>query len=177
MARGIFYSLYLSPNIRIWLSGVVIFYLLMATAFLGYVLPWGQMSSWGATVITNLVSAIPVIGQTITYRLWGGFAIDSPTLVRFFVLHFILPFVILGLVVLHIYFLHERGSSLGNLRFRFSIDYITFYPYFVLKDFFSLMILLFVLGYLVFFEPNLLGHPDNYVKANPLTTPAHIVPE
>jgi ubiquinol-cytochrome c reductase cytochrome b subunit len=148
----------------------------MATAFLGYVLPWGQMSFWGATVITNLASAIPIVGKSVAYWLWGGFSVDNATLVRFYSLHFLLPFLIAGLTILHISLLHSHGSSIA-LGVEDPIDFIPFYPYFLIKDVFGFFIFLFVFVFLVFFEPNLLGHPDNYIRANALVTPKHIVPE
>jgi quinol-cytochrome oxidoreductase complex cytochrome b subunit len=177
IARGVYYKSYMGGKSKIWYTGVAIFLCLMATAFLGYVLPWGQMSFWGATVITNLVSALPIIGQPITEWLWGGPAVNNSTLSRFFVLHFILPFVLTGLVLLHIGLVHEIGSSSSTLFDLENIDVIPFYPYYILKDFFVLLCFLFVFSYFVFFEPNMLGHSDNYIRANPIKTPAHIVPE
>jgi len=148
----------------------------MLTAFVGYVLPWGQMSFWGATVITNLVSAMPIIGQDIVIWLWGSFAISNATLNRFFAIHFFMPFIILGIVLIHLTLLHDTGSTnpASNVNY---LDNIKFYPYFFLKDLVSLLTLLFILSFLIHFKPNMLGHPDNYIKANPLITPLHIVPE
>jgi ubiquinol-cytochrome c reductase cytochrome b subunit len=149
---------------------------MMATAFMGYVLPWGQMSFWGATVITNLFSAIPIIGQSIVELLWGGFSVGNPTLNRFFSLHYLMPFLIVGLVLIHLSLLHKDGSN-NPLGINSNVDTIPFYPYFYVKDLFGFLIFLFIFGVLVFFYPNLLGHSDNYIPANPLVTPAHIVPE
>jgi ubiquinol-cytochrome c reductase cytochrome b subunit len=178
IARGIYYSSFSYPKSHLWNSGVVIFILMMATAFMGYVLPWGQMSFWGATVITNLFSAIPYVGGSIAFWLWGGYSVDNATLNRFFSLHYLLPFLILGLVLVHISLLHLKGSStpLGFINSS-GLDGLSFYPYFVLKDIFSLLLLCMLFTYLVCFKPNLLGHPDNYIKANALVTPTHIVPE
>jgi len=174
--RGLYYGSYIGVRSWLWCSGVVIFLLLMATAFLGYVLPWGQMSFWGATVITNLFSAIPLVGSSIVEWLWGGFSVGKPTLNRFFSLHFFLPFIISGLSLLHLALLHKDGSSnpIGSNK---NLDTIPFYPYFYVKDLLSFFIFLFFYLLLIFFYPNLLGHPDNYILANSLVTPAHIVPE
>lgn len=176
IARGLYYSSFSYPKSHVWNSGIVIFILMMATAFMGYVLPWGQMSFWGATVITNLFSAIPFIGSYIAFWLWGGFSVDNATLNRFFSLHYLLPFLIVGLVLAHISLLHVKGSStpLGYLP---GLDNLGFYPYFILKDVFGLIVFFILFLYLVCFNPNLLGHPDNYIKANALVTPTHIVPE
>jgi ubiquinol-cytochrome c reductase cytochrome b subunit len=158
--------------------GVVIIILMMATAFMGYVLPWGQMSFWGATVITNLFSAIPVVGDPIVTWLWGGFTVDNPTLNRFFSLHYLLPFVILGIVVVHVLALHQHGSNNPiGIEMKGPQDSIPFHPYYTMKDMFGLMVFMLFFVYWVFFNPNYLGHPDNYIPANPLVTPAHIVPE
>lgn len=175
IGRGLYYGSYLYPRALVWCSGVIIFLLMMATAFLGYVLPWGQMSFWAATVITNLFSAIPLIGENITQWLWGGFSVDNPTLKRFFVLHFVLPFVILGAVGIHLVLLHRVGS--GNPLGMDSVETIPFYPYYFLKDFvfFFFSLIIFTIG--VCWYPNLFIHPDNYIRANPMVTPAHIVPE
>jgi ubiquinol-cytochrome c reductase cytochrome b subunit len=156
----------------------VIFLLMMATAFMGYVLPWGQMSFWGATVITNLFSAIPVVGESIVIWLWGGFSVDNPTLNRFFSLHYLLPFVIVGVVFLHVAALHITGSNnpLG-IDPKGPQDTLPFHPYYTIKDSVGLVVYFIVFASLVFFAPNYLGHPDNYIPANPLVTPAHIVPE
>lgn len=173
--RGLYYGSYMYPRAPLWASGVVIFLLMMATAFMGYVLPWGQMSFWGATVITNLFSAIPLVGSSIVEWLWGGFSVSNATLNRFYSLHYLMPFIIIGFVLIHLSLLHKDGSTnpLGNQ----GIDYITFYPYFYVKDLFAFFILITVFGFFVFYYPNALGHPDNYIPANPMSTPAHIVPE
>lgn len=174
--RGLYYGSYITPREALWCSGVVIFILMMATAFMGYVLPWGQMSFWGATVITNLFSAIPLIGKDIVDWLWGGFAVDNPTLNRFFSLHFTFPFVIVGAVLIHLILLHEVGSN-NPLGITLKTENIPFYPYFYTKDLFGLMVLFLVFFIFIFYYPNTLGHPDNYIEANPMKTPLHIVPE
>jgi len=174
--RGLYYGSYMTPREHLWCSGVLIFLLMMATAFMGYVLPWGQMSFWGATVITNLFSAIPFVGPSIVDWLWGGFCVDNATLNRFFSLHFVLPFVIAGLVIAHIALLHKDGSN-NPLGINSITDKISFYPYFYVKDLFSLMCFILFFSIILFYFPNLLGHPDNYIPANPMSTPAHIVPE
>jgi quinol-cytochrome oxidoreductase complex cytochrome b subunit len=176
--RGLYYGSYKAPRELLWMLGVVILLLMMATAFMGYVLPWGQMSFWGATVITNLFSAIPVIGDWIVTLLWGGFSVDNPTLSRFFSLHYLMPFVIIGVVVLHIVALHRFGSNnpLG-IDVRGKQDSIPFHPYYTIKDMFGLGVFLTLFAAVVFFMPNAMGHADNYIPANPLVTPAHIVPE
>ncbi len=176
--RGLYYGSYKTPRELLWMMGVVIMLLMMATAFMGYVLPWGQMSFWGATVITNLFSAIPIFGEWIVTWLWGGFSVDNPTLARFFSLHYLLPFVIVGVVVLHVLALHQFGSNnpLGIDR-KSPKDSIPFHPYYTVKDLYGLGVFLIFLAAFVFYMPNLLGHPDNYIEANPLSTPAHIVPE
>ena len=175
--RGLYYGSYKSPRELLWILGVVILLLMMATAFMGYVLPWGQMSLWGAIVITNLFSAIPVIGEAIVTWLWGGFSVANPTLNRFYALHYLLPFVIVAVVFLHLLALHQFGSNnpvgidLGKK------DKIPFHPYYTVKDLFGLSVFLIVYAAFVFYAPNLLGHPDNYTPANPLQTPPEIVPE
>jgi ubiquinol-cytochrome c reductase cytochrome b/c1 subunit len=176
--RGLYYGSYKAPRELLWILGVVILLLMMATAFMGYVLPWGQMSFWGATVITNLFSAIPVFGPDIVTWLWGGFSVDNPTLNRFFSLHYLLPFLIVGVVFLHVVALHITGSNnpLG-IEPKGPQDTIPFHPYYTIKDSFGLVIFLIVFAFFVFFAPNYMGHPDNYIEANPLVTPAHIVPE
>jgi len=176
--RGMYYGSYKAPRELLWILGVVILLLMMATAFMGYVLPWGQMSFWGATVITNLFSVIPIVGDWIVTLLWGGFSVDNPTLNRFFSLHFLLPFVIVGVVVLHIVALHRFGSNnpLG-IDVRGKQDSIPFHPYYTIKDMFGLGVFLTIFAAVVFFLPNAMGHADNYIPANPLVTPAHIVPE
>ncbi|XDZ66157.1 cytochrome bc complex cytochrome b subunit [Alphaproteobacteria bacterium LSUCC0684] len=176
--RGLYYGSYKAPRELLWMLGVVILLLMMATAFMGYVLPWGQMSFWGATVITNLFSAIPVIGENIVVWLWGGFSVDNPTLSRFFALHYLMPFLIVGVVILHIVALHRFGSNnpLG-IDVNGKQDTIPFHPYYTSKDLFGAVVFLTIFASAVFFYPNFLGHPDNYIPANPLQTPAHIVPE
>jgi ubiquinol-cytochrome c reductase cytochrome b subunit len=176
--RGLYYGSYKTPRELLWILGVVIFLLMMATAFLGYVLPWGQMSYWGATVITNLFSAIPWIGPKIVTLLWGGFSVDNPTLNRFFSLHYLLPFLIVGVVFLHIAALHIVGSNnpLG-VEVTSPQDTVPFHPYYTTKDSVGLCVYLMVFAALVFFAPNYLGDPINFLPANPLQTPAHIVPE
>lgn len=176
IARGLFYGSYAAPRAHLWASGVTIFLLMMATGFMGYVLPWGQMSFWGATVITNLFTAIPVVGESIALWLWGGFSVDNATLNRFFSLHYLLPFAILGLVLVHLVLLHLPGSS-NPVGSPVTQDKIPFYPYFYVKDLFGFLTFLLLFSYFVFFNPNALGHPDNYIEANPMVTPAHIVPE
>lgn len=174
--RGLYYGSYIYPRGRLWASGVIIFLLMMATAFMGYVLPWGQMSFWGATVITNLFSAVPVVGPSIVEWLWGGFSVGNATLNRFFSLHYLLPFVIAGLVIVHLALLHTEGSN-NPLGINTNTDNVPFYPYFYVKDLFAFFILALMFSFFVFFYPNVLGHSDNYIPANPLSTPAHIVPE
>lgn len=174
--RGLYYGSYITPREALWCSGVIIFILMMATAFMGYVLPWGQMSFWGATVITNLFSAIPLIGKDIVDWLWGGFAVDNPTLNRFFSLHFTFPFVMVGVVLIHLILLHEVGSN-NPLGVTLKTENIPFYPYFYTKDLFGLMVLFLMFFIFIFYYPNTLGHPDNYIEANPMKTPLHIVPE
>ena len=176
VARGIYYGSYQKPRGFVWVVGVVILILMMATAFMGYVLPWGQMSFWAATVITNLFSAFPIVGEPIVAWLWGGFSVDNATLNRFFSFHYLLPFLIVGAVLAHLAVLHQNGSN-NPLGVNGSIDKISFYPYFVIKDLFSWVIaFIFYFGF-VFFAPNYLGHTDNYIEANAMVTPAHIVPE
>jgi len=174
--RGMYYGSYMYPRQHLWYSGILIFFLMMATGFMGYVLPWGQMSFWGATVITNLFSAIPFVGPSIVEWLWGGFSVDNATLNRFFSLHYLLPFVIAGLVLIHLALLHKDGSN-NPIGINSSLDNIPFYPYFYVKDLFAFFILLLFFSFFVFYYPNTLGHPDNYIPANPLVTPVHIVPE
>jgi len=177
--RGLYFGSYKAPREILWMLGVVILLLMMATAFMGYVLPWGQMSFWGATVITNLFSAIPWgIGDWIVTLLWGGFAVDNPTLNRFYSLHYLLPFVIVGVVVLHIWALHVHGSNNPiGIDTKGEQDVIPFHPYYTVKDMFGLGVFLIVFALFIFFAPNYMGHPDNYIPANALSTPAHIVPE
>nr|AAL65924.1 cytochrome b [Contopus cooperi] len=174
IGRGFYYGSYLYKET--WNTGVILLLTLMATAFVGYVLPWGQMSFWGATVITNLFSAIPYIGQTIVEWAWGGFSVDNPTLTRFFALHFLLPFMIAGLTLIHLTFLHETGSN-NPLGISSDCDKIPFHPYFSTKDILGFIILFLPLMTLALFSPNLLGDPENFTPANPLVTPPHIKPE
>ena len=176
--RGLYYGSYKKPRELLWMLGVVLLLLMIATAFLGYTLPWGQMSYWAATVITNLFSAIPVIGRPIVMWLWGGFSVDNPTLNRFYSLHYLLPFVIFGVVVLHVVALHIAGSNnpLG-IEVKSPQDTIPFHPYYTIKDSVGLCVFLLVFTIFIFFFPNFLGHSDNYIPANPLATPAEIVPE
>ena len=177
--RALFYGSYKAPREMIWIIGMLIYMLMMATAFMGYVLPWGQMSFWAATVITNLFSAIPLVGESITSWLWGGYAVGSPTLTRFFSLHYLMPFLIFGLVILHIWALHIPGNNnpVGIDIKKPSKETVPFHPYIVIKDLFALIIFLIIFSGFVFFVPNVLGHPDNYIEANPMVTPSHIVPE
>nr|AFB20052.1 cytochrome b [Pnoepyga pusilla]AHY88047.1 cytochrome b [Pnoepyga pusilla] len=174
IGRGLYYGSYL--NKETWNIGVVLLLALMATAFVGYVLPWGQMSFWGATVITNLFSAIPYIGQTLVEWAWGGFSVDNPTLTRFFAIHFLLPFIIAGLTLVHLTLLHETGSN-NPLGIPSDCDKIPFHPYYSTKDFLGFALLFIPLGTLALFAPNLLGDPENFTPANPLATPPHIKPE
>jgi len=179
MFRGMYYGSYKAPREILWILGVLIFLLMMATAFMGYVLPWGQMSFWGATVITNLFSAIPGVGQAVVTWLWGGFSVDNPTLNRFFALHYLLPFMIAGVVALHIWALHHVGQNnpTGVEVKDFRKDTLPFTPYATIKDGFALVCFIAFFAWFVFYIPNYLGHADNYIEANPLVTPAHIVPE
>jgi len=176
--RGLYYGSYKAPRELLWMIGVIILLIMMATAFMGYVLPWGQMSYWGATVITNLFSAIPVVGESVVSWLWGGFSVDNPTLNRFFSLHFLLPFVLVGVVFLHVAALHVTGSNnpLG-IDVKSPQDTLPFHPYYTMKDSVGICVYLLVFAVLVFFMPNLLMAPDNYIPANPLVTPAEVVPE
>ena len=176
--RGFYFGSYKAPREMVWLLGVMIFLLMMATAFMGYVLPWGQMSFWGAKVITGLFGAIPLVGEPLQQWLLGGFAPDNAALNRFFSLHFLLPFVILGVVILHIWALHIPGSTNPTgVEIKTESDTLPFHPYYTSKDGFGLGVFLILYCAMVFFMPNALGHPDNYIPANPLQTPAHIVPE
>ena len=178
MFRGLYFGSYKAPRELLWQIGVVILLLMMATAFMGYVLPWGQMSFWGATVITNLFSALPVVGKHIVTLLWGGFSVDNPTLNRFFSLHYLLPFVLLGVVVLHVVALHRFGSNNPiGIDTKGPQDTIPFHPYYTVKDLFGLGVFMIFYAYWVFYAPVTLGDPVNFVPANPLSTPQHIVPE
>ena len=174
--RGLYFGSYMYPRARLWISGVILFFLMMATAFMGYVLPWGQMSFWAATVITNLFSAIPIIGTTIVEWLWGGFSVSNATLNRFFSLHYLLPFLLVGVTIIHLSLLHKDGSN-NPLGINKNAEMIPFYPYFYVKDLFAFFIFMGIFLMFVFFSPNVLGHPDNYIAANSLVTPPHIVPE
>lgn len=176
--RGLYYGSYKAPREMLWWIGILILLAMMATAFMGYVLPWGQMSFWGATVITNLFSAFPVIGDPLVTWLWGGFSVDNPTLNRFFSLHYLMPFVILGLVVLHVWALHTvRSNNPTGVEIKTPQDAIAFHPYYTIKDLFGMGVFLIFFLFFVFFAPDFFGEPDNYIPANPLVTPPHIVPE
>ena len=178
MFRGLYYGSYKEPREIIWILGVVIFLLMIITGFMGYVLPWGQMSFWGATVITNLVATIPVIGEPVLTLLLGGYSVDNPTLNRFFSLHYLLPFVIFGVVILHIWALHVTGNNNPTgIEVKDNKDTISFHPYYTVKDLFAYVVFLLMFCYFIFYNPNILGHPDNYIEADPMLTPAHIVPE
>ncbi len=179
MMRGLYYGSYKAPREILWILGVIIFLLMMATAFMGYVLPWGQMSFWGATVITNLFTAIPLVGESITTWLWGGYSVDNPTLNRFFSLHYLLPFMLVGVVVLHVWALHVVGQNnpAGVEVKNVERDTLPFTPYATVKDSFALVVFLIFFSWFIFYVPNFLGHADNYIEANPLVTPSHIVPE
>nr|YP_010199817.1 apocytochrome b [Gracilaria tikvahiae]UAD89825.1 apocytochrome b [Gracilaria tikvahiae] len=174
--RGLYFSSYTKPRHWVWVIGVIIFLLMIITAFIGYVLPWGQMSLWGATVITNLVSAVPLIGDSIVTWLWGGFSVDNATLNRFFSLHYLLPFIIAAASLIHLAVLHQDGS--GNpLGIDSNVDKISMFPYFIYKDLLGLLVFILFFSLFIYFSPNILGHSDNYIEANPMVTPAHIVPE
>ena len=178
MFRNLYYGSYKSPREVLWIIGVLIYLTMMATAFLGYTLPWGQMSFWGATVITNILGSFPLVGPAITQWLWGGFSVDAATLNRFFSLHYLLPFVIAGLVVLHIWALHVPGNNNPvGINLRSKEDMVPFHPYYTVKDGFAIVLFLILFAVFVFYMPNGLAHPDNYIPANPLVTPPHIVPE
>nr|QDI93529.1 cytochrome b [Pygovepres vaccinicola] len=174
VGRGMYYSSY--KLMTTWMVGVILLLLVMATAFLGYVLPWGQMSLWGATVITNLLSALPYLGNDLVKWLWGGFSVDNATLTRFFTLHFIMPFVIAAMVMIHLLFLHQTGSN-NPLGLNSNYDKIPFHPYFSIKDYMGMMVALFMFIMLNLWEPTMLGDPENFIPANPLVTPVHIQPE
>ena len=176
MFRGIYYGSYMAPREHLWCSGVLIFLLMMGTAFMGYVLPWGQMSFWGASVITRLVTVIPFAGDSIVEWFWGGYTIANPTLKRIFSLHYLFPFIIAALVIVHLALLHKDGSN-NPLGIESNNDKIPFYPYFYVKDLFAFMCFLTFFSIILFYFPNMLGHPDNYIPANPMKTPLHIVPE
>lgn len=174
VGRGIYYGSYLYQET--WLVGVIILFLVIGTAFIGYVLPWGQISFWGATVITNLLSAIPYIGIDLVQWVWGGFAVDNATLTRFFTFHFILPFIVLAITIIHLLFLHQTGSN-NPIGINSNVDKIPFHPYFTFKDLIGFIIMLIILILLTLINPYLLGDPDNFIPANPLVTPVHIQPE
>lgn len=179
IARGLYYGSYKAPRELLWILGVVIFLVMMATAFMGYVLPWGQMSFWGATVITNLFSAFPIVGEPIVTWLWGGYSVDNPTLNRFFSLHYLLPFVLLGIVILHVWALHVVGQNnpTGVEVKDYKKDTVPFTPFATVKDLYAMVCFMIFFAWFVFYQPNFLGHADNYIPADPLKTPAHIVPE
>lgn len=174
IARGLYYGSYL--RFHLWASGISIFLIMMLTAFIGYVLPWGQMSFWGATVITNFVSAIPYIGNDVVQWIWGGFSVSNATLNRFFSLHYLFPFILALLVIIHIVLLHENGSN-SPIGINSNSDKVPFHSYFSYKDAYGFVLLFMLLSVLVFYAPNVLGDPENYIKANPLVTPVHIMPE
>nr|AVJ52620.1 cytochrome b [Homaemus proteus] len=174
VGRGMYYGSY--KLMMTWSTGVILLFLVMGTAFLGYVLPWGQMSLWGATVITNLLSAVPYLGNTLVKWLWGGFSVDNATLTRFFTLHFLLPFIIAAFVMIHLLFLHQTGSN-NPLGLNSNYDKMPFHPYFSIKDMMGFMITLMMLSTLILLEPQMLGDPENFIPANPLVTPVHIQPE
>jgi len=176
VGRGLYYGSYTKPRGLVWTIGVIILILMMATAFLGYVLVWGQMSFWAATVITNFFTAFPIVGDKIVTLLWGGFSVDNATLNRFFSLHYLLPFVIAGAAIVHMAVVHQDGSN-NPLGLSSHSDKISFFPYFFIKDTLGLVAFLLFFSYFVFYSPNLLGHSDNYIPGNPMVTPAHIVPE
>ena len=176
--RGMYYGSYKEPREVLWILGVIIYLLMMATGFLGYTLPWGQMSFWGATVITNFFSAIPGVGETIVTWLWGGYAVGNPTLNRFYSLHYLLPFVIAGVVVLHVWALHVAGqNNPAGIEPKSDKDTVPFTPYATVKDGFFIAVFCIMFAWFVFYTPNFLGHADNYIPANPAVTPQHIVPE
>ena len=174
IARGLYYGSYFSVNV--WITGVIILFIMMATAFIGYVLPWGQMSFWGATVITNFITAIPYVGQTIVEWIWGGYSVGNPTLNRFLSLHYLFPFILCSLVFIHLTFLHSHGST-TPIGLKGFYNLLPFHSYYVIKDLLGFFLFAFLFSGLIFFNPNLLGDPENYIKANPLVTPVHIMPE
>lgn len=174
--RGLYFGSYIKPRAALWMSGVVIFILMMATAFIGYVLPWGQMSFWGVTVITSMFSAIPFVGKSIVEWLWGGFSVGNATLNRFFSFHYLFPFLIAGVTIVHLALLHNDGSN-NPIGVDSKVNKIPFYPYFYVKDLLAFFLLLWLFSFLIFYYPNLLGHSDNYIPADSMKTPAHIVPE
>jgi ubiquinol-cytochrome c reductase cytochrome b/c1 subunit len=176
--RGLYYGSYKEPREVLWILGVILLLLMIMTGFMGYVLPWGQMSYWAATVITNLFSAIPLVGESVVTWLWGGYAVGNPTLNRFYALHYVLPFVIVGVVVLHVWALHVVGqNNPDGIEPQTEDDTVAFTPYATIKDAFLMMVFCILFAWFVFYVPNFLGHPDNYIPANPAVTPVHIVPE
>jgi ubiquinol-cytochrome c reductase cytochrome b subunit len=177
IGRGIYYGSYRAPRTLVWTIGTIIFVIMVATGFFGYVLPYGQMSLWGATVITNLISAIPWIGQDIVEFIWGGFSVNNATLNRFFALHYLLPFILAALVLMHLIALHDTAGSGNPLGISGTYDRVPFAPYFLFKDLITIFIFIFILSIYVFFMPNVLGDSDNYIMANPMQTPSAIVPE
>lgn len=178
IARGLYYGSYKSPRELVWFMGIILFFLMMATAFTGYVLPWGQMSFWGATVITNLFSSMPIVGEYIVTWLWGGFSVGDPTLNRMFPIHYLFPFIIVAIVILHITALHVHGSNNPKgIEIKSKRDSVPFHPYYTIKDFVGFGVFFIIYAYFVFYQPHYLGHPDNYIEANPMVTPEHIVPE
>ena len=174
IARGLYYGSYFSVNV--WITGISIVFIMMATAFIGYVLPWGQMSFWGATVITNFITAIPYIGQSIVEWIWGGYSVGNPTLNRFLSLHYLLPFILSALVFIHLTFLHNYGSS-TPLGLKGYYNFLPFHSYYIIKDLLGFFFFALIFSYIIFFFPNYFGDPENYIKANPLITPIHIMPE
>lgn len=174
IARGLYYGSYLRHHL--WFSGISIFLIMMLTAFIGYVLPWGQMSFWGATVITNFLSAIPYIGTDIVQWVWGGFSVNNATLNRFFSLHYLFPFVLAGLILIHLVLLHSTGSN-SPIGLNTNTDKVPFHTYFITKDFLGFILLGIILSLFIFYIPNFLGDPENFINANPLVTPVHIMPE
>jgi ubiquinol-cytochrome c reductase cytochrome b/c1 subunit len=178
LARGLYYGSYKEPREVLWILGVILLLLMIATGFMGYVLPWGQMSFWAATVITNLFSAIPGVGESVVTWLWGGYAVGNPTLNRFFSLHYLLPFVLVGVVILHVWALHVAGqNNPAGIEVKSEKDTVAFTPYATIKDMFGIVCFCILFAWFVFYVPNYLGHPDNYIPANPSVTPTHIVPE
>jgi ubiquinol-cytochrome c reductase cytochrome b subunit len=178
--RGIYYGSYKKPRELLWILGVVTLLMMMAIAFMGYVLPWGQMSYWGATVITNMITAIPFVGDSLAVLLWGGFGVDSPTLTRFYSLHFLLPFVLVAIALMHVAAIHAKGVGSNNplgIDVKTAEDTVPFHPYYTAKDTFGLYVFFLIFACLVFFAPNVLGDPNNFIPANPLLTPEHIQPE
>ncbi len=178
IGRGMYYGSYKAPREVMWWMGIILFFLMMATAFMGYVLPWGQMSYWGAKVITNLFSVIPFVGEDVVVWLWGGFNVGDPTLNRFYALHYLVPFIIVGVVILHIWAVHHKHSNNPTGKtLKKKTDFVPFHPYYTAKDTVGLSVYLIIFCFMLFFMPDYLGHTDNYIPANPIQTPPHIVPE